>query len=161
MLNTFQLRVARSVTGIEVREIALFLGISRTIISRWEKYHALEELKTQKAPLESLVFFFKQHNLTFPDKNTVMFHSALKPFVSEHLSRFQLRAARAALHLTQEKLAQEVGVSKSIINYLETHTNETLINTTKKTIPDLLFTEFFKSKGFVFSDVFSISYFTH
>ena len=36
MLKTFQLRVARSVTGIEVRTVALYLGISRTIISNLE-----------------------------------------------------------------------------------------------------------------------------
>ena len=45
MLKSFQLRVARSVTGIEVREVALYLGISRTIISRWENKPVLEKVK--------------------------------------------------------------------------------------------------------------------
>ena len=59
MLKSFQLRVARSVTGIEVREVALYLGISRTIISRWENKPILDYIKTKKVSLESLFFFFK------------------------------------------------------------------------------------------------------
>lgn len=158
MLNSFQLRVARSVTGIEVREIALYLGISRTIISRWEKKTSLEEIKTKKVSPSSLVFFFKQHSIIFPDHNTVIFRSEKKPITSSHLSRFQLRAARAALRLTQEELAQETCISKSVINYLETHSNETMINSTNKVFDDLLFTDFFKSKGLLFPNCFSISY---
>lgn len=57
MLKTFQLRAARSVTGIEVREVALYLGISRTIISRWEKSPPLDYIKTKKVSPESLLFF--------------------------------------------------------------------------------------------------------
>ena len=57
MLRTFQLKAARSVTGIEVREITLYLGISRTMISKWEKQTILSLIKTKKASPESLVFF--------------------------------------------------------------------------------------------------------
>ena len=77
MLKTFQLRVARSVTGIEVREVALYLGISRTIISRWEKQPLLDFIKTKKVSPESLLFFFKQHGVLFPDEYSVKFNSQL------------------------------------------------------------------------------------
>ncbi len=158
MLKTFQLRVARSVTGIEVREVALYLGISRTIISRWEKQPLLDFIKTKKVSPESLLFFFKQHGVLFPDEYSVKFNSQLKSFDSIHLTRFQLRAARAALSLTQDELAKLTNTSKSIINYLEIQNNETLLNTTNKDIDDLIFKKFFLTKGLLFPDNFTICF---
>lgn len=158
MLKTFQLRVARSVTGIEVREVALYLGISRTIISRWERQSPLDTIKTKKVSPQSLLFFFKQHNILFPDDNTVKFNSTLKLSDSNHLNRFQLRASRAALGLTQDELARLIGIPKTIINYLETKSNDTLLNATNKDIDELTFKKFFKTKGLFFPDNFSISF---
>lgn len=158
MLKTFQLRIARSVTGIEVREVALYLGVSRTIISLWEKQPPMDNIKTKKASPEALLFFFKQHNILFPDKNTVKFNSPLKLEKSDHLSRFQLRASRAALGLTQDELGKLTSTSKSIINYLETQSNETLLNTTNKDIDDLIFKNFFQTKGLIFPDNFTICF---
>ena len=66
MLRSFQLKAARSVTGIEVREIALYLGVSRTIISRWEKQPALNFIKTKKASPQSLFSFLNNIKLVFP-----------------------------------------------------------------------------------------------
>lgn len=158
MLKTFQLRVARSVTGLEVREVALYLGISRTIISRWEKQPFLDNIRTKKASPESLLFFFKQHGIVFPDEYSVKFNSLLNSFNSIHLTRFQLRASRAALGLTQEELAKLTNIPKSVINYLEIQNNETLLNTTKKDIDDLIFKKFFQTKGLLFPDSFTISF---
>jgi transcriptional regulator with XRE-family HTH domain len=157
MLKTFQLRVARSVTGIEVREVALYLGISRTIISRWEKQEPLDDIKTRKVSPQTLLFFFKQHNILFPNEQTVKFVSQLQSEKSNHLSRFQLRASRAALGLTQDELAKLTRIPKSVINYLETQSNETLLNTTNKDIDDLIFKDFFQTKGLLFPDNFTIS----
>ena len=158
MLKTFQLRAARSVTGIEVREVALYLGISRTIISRWEKSPLLDYIKTKKVSPESLLFFFKQYGVLFPDEYSIKFNSQLKFLDSIHLTRFQLRAARAALGLTQDELAKSTHVPKSIINYLEIQTNETLLNKTNKDIDDLIFKKFFKTKGLLFPDNFTIRF---
>ncbi|NDA91178.1 MAG: XRE family transcriptional regulator [Alphaproteobacteria bacterium] len=158
MLKSFQLRVARSVTGIEVREVALYLGISRTIISRWENKPILDYIKTKKVSLESLFFFFKQHGIMFPDEHSVRFVSQLKPYNSIHLTRFQLRASRAALGLTQDELADLTNTSRSIINYLEIQNNETLLNTINKDIDDLVFKKFFQIKGLLFPDSFTICY---
>ena len=158
MLKTFQLRVARSVTGIEVREVALYLGISRTIISRWENQPISNYIKTKKVSPESLFFFFKQHGVLFPDEHSVKFISQLKPLDSAHLTRFQLRAARSSLGLTQDELAKLTKTSRSIINYLEIQNNETLLNTTNKEIDDLILKKFFQEKGLSFPDSFTISY---
>ena len=157
MLKIFQLRVARSVTGIEVRELALYLGISRTIISRWEKQPSFDEIKTKKILPQSLLFFFKQHNILFPDENSVKFNSQLQCLDSMHLNRFQLRASRAALGLTQEELGRLSNMPKTIINYLETKSNETLLNSTNKDVDDLIFKDFFQKQGLSFPDSFTIS----
>ena len=158
MIRTFQLKAARSVTGIEAREVALYLGISRTIISRWEKQPILDYIKTKKVSSESLLFFFKQHNVLFPNEYSVKFNTQIVPFNSIHLTRFQLRAARATLSLTQEELAKLTNTSKSIINYLEIQNNETLLNTTKRDIDDLIFKKFFQTKGLLFPDNFTICF---
>lgn len=158
MLKIFQLRVARSVTGIEVRELALYLGVSRTIISRWEKGSPLECIKTNKVSPKSLAFFFKQHNILFPDEYTVKLKSIINNLESNHLTRFQLRAARASLKLTQEELAKLTDIPKSIINYLETQSNETLLHTTNKEIDDLILKNFFQNKGLIFPDNYTISF---
>ena len=158
MIRTFQLKAARSVTGIEAREVALYLGISRTIISRWEKQPILDYIKTKKVSSESLLFFFKQHNVLFPNEYSIKFNTQIVPFNSIHLTRFQLRAARATLSLTQEELAKLTNTSKSIINYLEIQNNETLLNTTKRYIDDLIFKKFFQTKGLLFPDNFTICF---
>ena len=158
MIRTFQLKAARSVTGIEAREVALYLGISRTIISRWEKQPILDYIKTKKVSSESLLFFFKQHNVLFPNEYSIKFNTQIVPFNSIHLTRFQLRAARATLSLTQEELAKLTNTSKSIINYLEIQNNETLLNTTKRDIDDLIFKKFFQTKGLLFPDNFTICF---
>ena len=156
MLKTFQLRVARSVTGIEVRELGLYLGISRTIISRWENQPLFDTIRTKKVSPQTLLFFFKQHNILFPDENTVQLNSQFDSSESNHLTRFQLRASRAALGLTQEALSEMVGIPKATINYLETQSNKTLLNATNKDIDDKIFQDFFKMKGLSFPDNFTI-----
>lgn len=158
MFKSFQLRVARSVTGVEVREIALYLGISHTIISRWEKQDSLSYIRTKKVSPEALVFFFKQHNILFPDENSVRFNSQSQFEKSDHLSRFQLRASRAALKITQEELSRLLNIPKATINYLEIQSNEVLINSTKKEIEDLIFKDFFQNKGISFPDKFTICF---
>lgn len=157
MLRSFQLKAARSVTRIEVREIALYLGVSRTIISRWEKQPALNFIKTKKASPQSLLFFFKQHKISFPDNSTIHFDSKLTNKNSIHLTRFQLRASRSILDLTQQELALQTNTSRSVVNYLETQNNEILLDTTNKHVDDLTFKKFFEDKGIVFPDNFTIS----
>lgn len=157
MLRSFQLKSARSVTGIQVREIALYLGVSRTIITRWEKQPPLNLIKTKKATPQALIFFFKQHGITFPNDYTVHFDSNLPQNRSNHLTRFQLRGSRVILNLTQQELAIHTNTSRAIINYLETQDNETLLDSTNKDIDDLSFKRFFEEKGIMFPNNFTIS----
>ena len=73
-----------------------------------------------------------------------------------HLTRFHLRAARAALSLTQSKLAALTNIPRSSINYLETQDNFTFLNTTNKNIDDIALKEFFQKLGLSFPDNLSI-----
>lgn len=150
MIKIFQLKSARSVIGVEVRELALYLGVSRTIVSRWENQKPLESIKTKKASPESLVFFFRQHNIVFPDDNTVCFDSKEDKECSTLLTRFQFRAARSILNLTQEDLANATNSSRKIVNYLETFDNEALLLTKNKEIDISAFRKFFEHKGIKF-----------
>lgn len=149
MLKTFQLKAARSVTGIEVREIGLYLGISRTIVSRWERQEPHEKIRSNKVQPERLIFFFQQHKISFPDERSLSLMLD-KPVKTKHMNRFQLRAARSCLGLTQDELAKEIGVSRSLINYLETQKNEVFLNQTKKAVSDLEIKGFFESKNILF-----------
>jgi transcriptional regulator with XRE-family HTH domain len=150
MLKVFQLRVARSVTGIEVRELALYLGVSRTIISRWEKQPPLSVIKTKRVSGKTIIFFFKQHSIGFPNDNTVTYNSDQFIRQSDHLTRFQLRGSRAALGLTQSKLADLTNNSVATINYLETQSNTSFLNETNKDIDDLKLKSFFHESGISF-----------
>jgi len=156
MLRPFQLKAARSVTGIEVREVALYLGVSRTIISRWESQMPLSLIKTKKASPQSLLFFFKQHSVSFPDDFTIRLDSESICETTAHLTRFQLRAGRSILDLTQQELATQTNTSRSVINYLETHNNIILLNDTNKNVDDLPFKKLFEHKGIMFPDRYTI-----
>lgn len=158
MIKIFQLKAARSVTGIGVRELALYLGVSRTIVSRWEKQNPLDYIKTKKTNPETLVFFFKQHNIIFPNKNTIALNNKPIKEDSSHdiLTRFQLRAARSIISLTQEELAKETKTSRKVINYLETYKNTDLLNAKNKEINCTVFKTFFKKNGISFSNLYSV-----
>jgi DNA-binding transcriptional regulator YiaG len=156
MLKAFQLKVARSVTGIEIRELAPYLGISRTIVSRWEKQPPTSLIKTKRVSGDSLIFFFKQYNVIFPNDHTVKFSSEQSIPQSEHLTRFQLRAARAALSLTQSRLAELTNNSVATINYLETQDNTTFLNETNKEVDDLILKSFFEKSGVTFPESLTI-----
>lgn len=156
MITTFQLRSARSVTGVRLDELTTYLGVSKAAISRWENQDTFKTISTKNAKLGSIIFFFEQYNIFFPDENSIQLGKNLTIADNFHLTRFQLRAARSALGLTQEHLANELKVQKSVVNYLEIQRNDCLLNTTKKEINDLMFKDFFEQKGIVFSNNFKV-----
>lgn len=161
MLKVFQLRAARSVTGTDIRELALYLGVSRTIISRWENQNPISNIKTKRVSGDTISFFFKQYNIIFPDYHTVKLDSEEFIQYSEHLTRFQLRAARAALGLTQSKLSELTGISVATINYLETQHNTMFLNKTNKDIDDIVLKSFFQQIGITFPDNLTIRILTN
>ena len=156
MLKAFQLRAARSVCGLGVRDIGLYLGVSGTIVSRWEQKQPLDEIKSTVTNPLGLIFFFEQYKVLFPNENSIKFNDTLLLLNSKHITRFQLRAARASFCISQSELAEHTGVPRATINYLESQDNMTFLNSTRKAINDTAIKIFFEKNGIVFPDSLTV-----
>lgn len=156
MLTSFQLRASRSVLGLGVREVGNAIDVSRTTISVWERQPALQKITSKKKDTTPLDLFFKKYGIIFPDEFTISLVTNL-PKNLNHLTRFQLRAARSALGLTQEELSSFTNISIQIITYLESKKNDTYINSTPKKFDESLIKNFFEQQYIRFLDDFTIS----
>ena len=76
---------------------------------------------------------------------------------TEYLSRFQLRASRAILGLSQRELAEATKTSQGIINYLESLDNTYFINNTSKDIDTTIYKLYFEENGIIFPDNYSVT----
>ena len=155
MLTCFQLRASRSVLGLGVREVGDVINVSRTTISVWERQAALQIVTSKIKDTTPLELLFKKHGVVFPDIYTISLVTDL-PKKTNHLTRFQLRAARATLGLTLKELSALANIPMQLINYLESKTNQTYINSTPKEVDELLIRNFFEQQGIRFLDDFTI-----
>ncbi len=165
-MKAFQLRAARSVTGIGVKEIALYLGVSGTIVSRWDNMSPLKTIKSKVTNPKALIFFFTQHKILFLTENSISLDidnlnttdlDIDNLNTTEYLSRFQLRASRAILGLSQRELAEATKTSQGIINYLESLDNTYFINNTSKDIDTTIYKLYFEENGIIFPDNYSVT----
>ena len=156
MLTSFQLRASRSVLGLGVREVGEVIDVSRTTISTWKRQPAFQVISAKKKDVTPLSSFFNKNGIIFPDKNTLSLATDL-PKNLNHLTRFQLRASRAALGLTLNDLASFVNIPMQVIAYLESKKNDTYINATPKEFNEDLIRIFFEQQSIQFLDDFSIS----
>ena len=155
-MKAFQLRAARSVTGIGVKEIALYLGVSGTIVSRWDNMSPLKTIKSKVTNPKALIFFFKQHKILFLTENSISLDID-NLNTTEYLTWFQLRASRAILGLSQRELAEATKTSQGIINYLESLDNTYFINNTSKDIDTTIYKLYFEENGIIFPDNYSVT----
>ena len=134
IIKNFQLRAARSVLGIGVREIGRCLGLSGAAISIWEHKGNLENLKTSTDNILLLTEFFKSHDIIFPDENSITSREEVKKSNNDDcvLTRFQLRASRIALNVTQVDLANFIGVTRQVISRAEHLRNNEYIRPLEK-----------------------------
>ena len=153
MLTSFQLRAARSVLGLGVREVGEVINVSRTTISTWERQSVFHIISAKKKDVAPLDLFFNEKGIIFPDKNTLCLMTNL-PKNLNHLTRFQLRASRAALGLTLNELASFVNIPMQVIAYLESKKNDTYINTAPKEFNEDLIRNFFEQQSIQFIDDF-------
>lgn len=129
MINTItylQLRSARQVLNLGVREIAKLLKVSKATISKAELDKTRDFFFKHSAALTE---FFKNNSITFPSEYMIRFHpEEIISKVSMHnkaiLTRFQLKGARHIVQLSQSELAQIVRVDKSIIVRAESINNQ-------------------------------------
>lgn len=151
ILNTFQLRTARSVLNIGVREIGSIIGVSRTTVSVWENQRNFVSIKTSN----TLISFFKENGIIFPSEKSI----ALDINASNKLnllSRFQIRVARVAMNLTQQELAILLDIPLLLLNYLEKQHNNVYISSTPKTINEFVLRSFFEKNGIWFPEDFCV-----
>lgn len=132
-ISYLQLKVARYVLNLGVRDIGSLIQTSRTTISKLENnIIKIGEMRLSDRRNTVLVEFFKKNGVIFPDYNCITFcpfnNIVQRPNSNHSMTRFQLRAARTILNKTQDELADLLNINSSIISYAENLPNEAYIN---------------------------------
>ena len=158
MLTTLQLRVSRSILDLGIRDIGSLLNTSRTTVYIWENKPNLSYINIKPDDLNCLKYFFEQKNIFFPDERTInLYQNTLIPINKNTLTRFQLKAARIALRLSQSELANYIGVLQQVIARAEILDNKEFVRIkNKEAIAKLL--KFFQSNGVYFPNNLSIQF---
>lgn len=124
-ISYLQLRAARQVLNIGVREIAKLLRVSKATISNAEHNKTRDFFFKHSA---ALIDFFKKHNIIFPNEYTIRYcpYEGLIDPTEQNLennittiNRFQLKIARCILNYSQQELAQFARIDKGIISRSE------------------------------------------
>ena len=118
MLKVFQLRVARSVLGLGVRDIGVYIDLSRSTISKIERKEIITDLDIKEEQNTILVKIFNDKGVYFPNENSISYEKKSKN-CNNYLTRFQLRGGRAILGLSQRELSENTRIEKNVLNYLE------------------------------------------
>lgn len=158
MLTTLQLRVSRSILDLGIRDIGSLLNTSRTTVYIWENKPNLSYINIKPDDLNCLKYFFEKKNIFFPDERTInLYQKTLIPINKNTLTRFQLKAARIALRLSQSELANYIGVLQQVIARAEILDNKEFVRIkNKEAIAKLL--KFFQSNGVYFPNNLSIQF---
>lgn len=150
-MKVFQLRAARGVLNLGVRDIASALGFSRSTISLWENKNTFDTLKPQSHNINLLIKFFQEQGVVFLDDHSVSLISSKQVRTEGKLTRFQLRAARTALKLDQQTLADMTGNNRSFVSYAERRNNEVFVPLRENANLKKCIT-YFESQGIIFYD---------
>jgi transcriptional regulator with XRE-family HTH domain len=149
MLKVFQLRVARSTLGLGVRDIGVYIGLSRSTISNLERDSSFLDLNITDEQNTVLLKIFNDKGIYFSNANSV-YHKKINLSLKTSLTRFQLRGARSILGLSQRELSEHLEMKKSDLNYLENLDNTSRIAIKKIDISANSIELFFNSKNISF-----------
>ena len=134
-----QLRAARQVLNLGVRDIARLLKVSKATVSKAELGKTRDFFFKNSAALRD---YFEVHKIIFPNEYTIR----LIPVDTQetlcnnidYLNRFQLKGARCILQLSQQTLALKSGIDRNLISRAELLTNaKKIIHPNKKAITQL------------------------
>lgn len=145
VITYIQLRVARQILNIGVRELANILRVSKATANNAELGKTRYFLHKHSP---ALIEIFKSHNLVFPNEYCIRYCVKQKEKKTQHfnnLTRFQLKAARCFMKMKQYKLAEIIHVNKNIISRAEQLQNTDFINPIDKSIIHKLYTLFYKN----------------
>lgn len=160
-INYLQLRAARAVLNLGVRDIGSLIGVSRMTISKLEhNTTTLDHIKHGEKRNDTLVWFFKKKNIVFPDNYTICDDSIIKsdPLNPvDQLTRFQLRGARIILAKDRIVFSNLLGIERGIIEYAESLNNQEYISPRDKNITKKI-KEMFNHYGIEFPDNQSVTF---
>ena len=156
-IKSFQIRAARSILGIGVREVGQCLSVSGAAVSLWENTLDHLHIRTSNMNIILLIKFFEQRDVFFPDENTITLNPALRYSTSNQLTRFQLRAGRSILNISQMELAHHTGVSAQLITRAESLDNNIFIRP-KEVGATIKIRNWLESKGITFPNDLTVSF---
>jgi predicted transcriptional regulator len=130
IITPTQLKAARNVLNLGIRDIAILLKVSKDTINKAELGKTRDFFNKHSA---SLINFFERNQITFPTEYSIRFHphknfNQHSPTKQEYLTRFQLKTSRSIISLNQSELAKATLVTKGVITRLEQLSNEVFIN---------------------------------
>ena len=147
-----QLKIARGILNLGVRDIALLLKVNKSTVSNAEQGKSRDFFFKNSA---CLLEFFKKNNIIFPTDYSIRYNQTIvsQPIVSDLkiLTRFQLKSARILLSLSQSSLAKQIGVTEGVIIRLELFPNNMYITTKKPLITKKIY-ELFNFYGIEFHE---------
>ncbi|MDE8612090.1 hypothetical protein PQ676_07810 [Rickettsia felis] len=153
-ITALQLKVARNILDLGVRDIAVLLHVSKTTISKVELSKTRDFLLKHNA---ALVHFFSCNNISFPNPFSIQYKSQniINTNTEGIITRFQLKGARCILNISQADLAKALNINRSVIIEAEKHQNEqrlTLFGQQK----ELEIIQFFNDNNIVLYDHLSL-----
>lgn len=154
-ITPIQLRVARNVLNLGVRDIADILKVSKATISKAE-LGKTRDFFYKHSP--ALLNFFEQKGIIFPSEYSIRYISNNLEKIDQtenSLNRFQLISSRHVMNLSQTKLAKAIGIDKGIISRAEQLLNEEFIKPQDDSII-LKLRYFFQQHNIDFVDQLSI-----
>lgn len=156
ILTGFQFRAARRSLNLTFTQLHQNTGILRGVLTRLENTIGnLEDIRCSAKDAETLLNYFNQNRLIFPDKNTIVLDVDIEPkLVENNLTRFQFIVARIALKLTQEELGQSINISKSVISEYDKKPNTEYIISRYSYLNNIM--KFFEEQGLIFQSNLSI-----
>lgn len=156
ILTGFQFRAARRALNLTFTQLHQNTGILRGVLTRLENtIENLEDIYCSAKDAETLLNYFNQNRLIFPDKNTIVLDADIEPkLVENNLTRFQFIVARTITKLSQRELAKNTILTHTSFQRIENNPNNHYVKIPKEGINILL--PFFKKIGIHFPDNKSI-----
>jgi transcriptional regulator with XRE-family HTH domain len=154
-LNCFQIRAARNALNLGVRELGSLVGVSRTIIYRLE--HGTIKLNSQKQGVrfnDIFIWFFKKNYITFNNNYSMSWDGVAEdphPKQIEHITRFQLRSARALLNQDRMLLSKTLQINVGVLERAEELSNSKYINPKDVSVAPAI-KKYFLQQGITFPD---------
>lgn len=161
MLTGFQLRAARAVLDLFNKDLGEKIGLNYDTIVRLEaKTQNLSYLKCNLRTSVLLANFFESERIIFRNKSSISIKSDTNIFdeilCESKITRFQLKASRIGMRLTQKELGEHIKLHQCIISDLENkNKNYEFLKYDENVIK--IIKSFFIKNGIAFPDYYTVT----